>query len=463
MPYGEKQFCLLVLAAGKGTRMKSKTAKVLQTVLEEPLLYYPLSAARSAGINEMAVVVGFSGEEVESWLSVNAQDVSVLWQKEQLGTGHAVLLAKEWWRNFENVMVLAGDTPLITSDTLAYFADYHIKNKNKCTVLSFEPEDPTGYGRVIRDAHGVRIVEHKDANAHELMCCEVNSGMYIFDTSALFNVIDRITCDNAQKEYYLPDALALIQKDGGEVDAVRADNSLEFLGVNDPLQLAESARLMRDRILERWMTLGVRCADPASTWIGPKAVLNEDIFIEPNVQMWGNTAVGRGCRIGSFTVLNNAVLGNDVTIVGSVRINNSAVGDGASVGPFVLIRDAAELMSDVHVGRFVEIKKSIIMEGAKVPHLSYIGDAKIGKKTNIGAGTITCNYDGKNKNSTVIGENCFIGSDTMLVAPVSVGDNAVTAAGSVVTRDVPEGALAIARSKQQIIENWRLRSIKGGK
>ena len=461
----DKQFCLLVLAAGKGTRMRSKTPKVLQTILEEPLLYYPLSASIDAGITNISVMVGFEGEKVQSWLDGSFPSVKVLWQREQLGTGHAAKLAMSWWREYQNVMVLAGDTPLITAQTLKFFAEHHLDSGNKCTLLSFDLPDPTGYGRVIRDGASVRIVEHKDANDMELMSHEVNSGMYIFDTKALLSVIDKISCDNAQHEYYLPDAFSLIAANNEKVSAVKIENSNEFLGVNDPVQLADASVIMRNRILNSWMLRGVRCMDPCSTWIGPRVTIGEDTMLEPNVQMWGSTRVGGDCRVGSFTVLNNAVLADSVTIAGYVRVNNSTVGAGSSVGPFVFMRENVVLMDDVHVGRFVKIKKSTVDSGSKVPHLSYIGDASIGKKTNVGAGTITCNYDGKDKHKTIIGDNCFIGSDTMLVAPVTLGDNAMTAAGSTITNDIPDGGLGVGRARQVIIDNWHARrnKIKGGK
>ena len=457
MPDKKKPFCALVLAAGKGTRMHSRTPKVLQSMLEEPLLYYPLSAVKEAGFDDIAVMVGFCGERVEEWLTGEFPDAKVIWQREQLGTGHAAKLAQPWWNDFEDVLIIPGDTPLITADTLKLFMEGHRASGGKCSCLSFEPDDPTGYGRVIRSGGSVRIVEHKDASAEERECREVNSGMYVFNTEALSSVIDKITCGNAQKEYYLPDALALIEKEGGGTDAVKAERPSEFLGVNDPIQLAEAASVLRGRILGKWMKRGVRVMDPATTWIGPKVEMGEDITIYPSVQLWGSTSVGCGASIGSFTSLLNTVVKDNAEIVGSVRIKNSTVGEGASVGPFVFIREGAVLESGVKVGRFVEIKKSHVCDGAKVPHLSYIGDAEIGENTNIGAGTITCNYDGVHKNPTKIGRGCFIGSDTMLVAPVNIGDDAMTAAGSVITKDIPDGALGIGRARQTNIDGWRSR------
>lgn len=465
MQHERKEFCLLILAAGKGTRMKSKKPKVLHRILEEPLLYYPLSESVNAGFNDISVMVGFSGEEVENWLKTEFPEVNVMWQKEQLGTGHAVKLAQDWWNDFDNVMILPGDTPLIKAQTLVKFMEMHMQRKNSCSFLSFDLSDPTGYGRVIRDGLSVRIVEHKDATPDEQKCREVNSGMYIFRTDALSAVIDDLRSNNSQNEYYLPDAVALIEKNGGRTDAVKASDPSEFQGINDPRQLAAASEVMKSRIIEEWLDRGVRFSDTGSAWIGPKVSIGEDTEICPGVQLLGETSVGSACRIGSFTVLEDSEIGDNVEITGSVRIRKSMVGDGSTVGPYVFIRDGAVLFENVHVGRFVEIKKSTVRKGAKVPHLSYVGDADIGEGTNIGAGTITCNYDGEKKNFTKIGNNCFVGSDTMLVAPVTLGDDVVTAAGSVITHDIPDGALGVARAKQVNIEGWssRRKMHKGGK
>lgn len=463
----EKTFCVLILAAGKGTRMHSGTPKVLHTILEEPILYYPLTAASGTGIPNVGVVVGFGGELVESWLADEFPGAEVIWQEEQLGTGHAAKLAQRWWQDYDNVMIIPGDTPLITAKTLQELAEQHVKNQNMCSVLSFDIENPAGYGRIIRENGAVRIVEHKDATPEEASCREVNSGMYVFDTKALSSVIDDLSSDNKQKEYYLPDALRLISGAGGRVSAIQCGGSDEFLGVNDPKQLAEATAIMRVRILEELMSeKGVKCMDPASAWVGPKAVVGCDVTLEPNVQIWGRSVIGAHSRIGSFSVLRGAELGENVTLAGSVRINDSKINAGASVGPFVLIRENAFIDENSRIGRFVEIKNSHVGKGSKIPHLSYIGDAEIGTDTNIGAGTITCNYDGEKKSRTIIGDSCFVGSDTMLVAPVKLGDNSTTGAGSVITSDVPEGALGIGRARQRNIENWKARGSgekEGGK
>lgn len=457
----EKLFGVLLLAAGKGTRMRSKTPKVLHLLLQEPILYYPLKAALDAGFSASAVVVGYAGEAVEGWVKENFPDTAIIWQKEQRGTGHAAKLAQEWWSACENVLVLAGDAPLVTPETLRFFAERHEGHNNDCSFLSFELEDPTGYGRVIRENNSVRVVEHKDATETERKIHEVNSGMYIFRTDALAAVIDQLTCSNAQGEYYLPDALSLIAVRGGRVEAVHAENSEEFLGINDQIQLAHASRLMRDRILFSLMReRGVRCMDPSSVWIGPKVKIGADVTIHPSVQLWGETIVEDGVFIGSFTVLRNAVVRANANIKGSVCLNDSTIGPRASAGPFAFMREHGELLENAHMGRFVEIKKSVVGKDSKVPHLSYIGDAEIGENTNIGAGTITCNYDGEKKNRTKIGRDCLIGSDTMFVAPVEVGDEVSTAAGSVITNHIPDGALGVGRARQTNIEGWSRRRRK---
>ena len=450
----EKPFGALILAAGKGTRMRSRTPKVLHLMLEEPVLYYPLSAVKDAGFDETAVIVGFGGEAVEDWVSENFPDVRVIWQREQKGTGHAAMLAQSWWENFENVIVLAGDAPLIRPETLKFFAERHLAEKNACSFLSFELLDPTGYGRVIREGGQVRVVEHKDASAEQRLVKEVNSGIYIFNTKALASVINSLSCQNAQGEYYLPDALSLIEAEGGRVEAIMTAEPEEFRGINDQLQLSEAARLMRDRIVTAFMKEGLQCMDPQSVWIGPKVKIGHDVVLHPSVQLWGETEIDDGVFIGSFTVLRDTVVLHDANLKGSVRLNDSKIGPFASAGPFSFMREHGELLENAHMGRFVEIKKSVIGKDAKVPHLSYIGDAHIGTGTNIGAGTITCNYDGHKKNPTNIGEHCYIGSDTMFVAPVTVGDDVSTAAGSVITTDIPDGALGVGRARQRNIEGW---------
>ncbi len=448
---------VLILAAGKGTRMKSNLPKVLQPVLEEPLLFYPLQAALAAGLENRAVVIGHGGDAVQTYISAMSPEVRVIWQHDQLGTGHAVQISKEWWNSFSDILVIPGDAPLLKSEILIDLVKAHIDSPASCTFASFITETPAGYGRVVRDSNALSIVEEKDASEEQKKIREVNSGIYIFRTPDLLSNIDSLANDNVQGEYYLPDVVGLMYEQGKSVEALCFDNGTDFQGVNNPLQLAEATSILKQRILNHWMSQGVKCADPSSVFIGPRVRLEGDIWLDPFVQLYGNTEIGDGTHIGSHSLVRNTVIGKSVDIINFVSIIASEIEDHATIGPFSFIRDNAHIGEGAFVGKFVEIKKSSIGSGSKVPHLSYIGDATIGNHVNIGAGTITCNYDGVAKNPTHIGDRCFVGSDTMLVAPVSLGDDSFTAAGSVITDDVPEGALAIARARQKNIEGWVLR------
>ena len=445
----------LVLAAGKGTRMKSNLPKVLHPLLEEPVLYYPLKALQDAGITNVAVVIGHGGEDLEDYLSKEWPDVKVVWQHEQLGTGHAVQVAEVWWHQFDHLLVLSGDVPLVRPETLRTLLDKHWEASPECTFLSVLLDDPTGYGRVVRLADGgVRIVEDKDTVSDEKYIREINAGVYVFKCASLEKVIPSIRQNNQQQEFYLTDAIHLIAEQVGMVDLTLCEDQGELRGINTPYELADAAALMRDRIVKNWMGCGVKCMDPLTTWIGPRVQFEEGAWLAPDVQIWGRSRIGIDSRIGTHTQLCDVDFQGAVTIHGPSVISNCTVMDGAEIGPFAFLRDGAVVDKKAKVGRFVEIKKSHIGQGSKVPHLSYIGDAEIGKNTNIGAGTITCNYDGVNKNKTVIGDGCFVGSDTMLVAPVTLGDAASTAAGSTITQDIPTGALGIAREHQRNVEGW---------
>lgn len=455
----------LVLAAGKGTRMKSNLPKVLHPLLEEPVLYYPLKALQDAGIANVAVVVGHGGEELEAYLCEEWPDVKVVWQREQLGTGHAVQVAEEWWCQFDHLLVLSGDVPLVRPETLRTLLDKHWEASPECTFLSVLLDDPTGYGRVVRLADGgVRIIEDKDAMSEEREIREINAGVYVFKCASLQKVIPNICRNNHQKEFYLTDAIHLIAEHVGIVDLSLCEDQGELRGINTPYELADATALMRDRIVEGWMGRGVKCMDPLTTWIGPKVLFDGSAWLAPDVQIWGRSRIGDDSCIGTHTQLRDVDFQGAVIINGPCVISNCMVMDGAEIGPFAFLRDGTVIDKNVKVGRFVEIKKSHVGSGSKVPHLSYIGDTEIGEGTNIGAGTITCNYDGVNKNKTVIGDDCFIGSDTMLVAPVTVGDGASTGAGSTITQDIPAGALGIARDRQRNIEGWNeLKKTRRGK
>ncbi|MCX7828936.1 MAG: bifunctional UDP-N-acetylglucosamine diphosphorylase/glucosamine-1-phosphate N-acetyltransferase GlmU [Thermanaerothrix sp.] len=448
----------LVLAAGKGTRLKSSTPKALFPILGEPLVYYPLRAMEECGLSPMGVVVGHEGEAVASRIRDLGFDVSVSFQSPMLGTAHAVLCARDWWRGLKHLLVLPVDAPMLSGDTLKNLVDAHLSQGNLCTLLAFEAENPFGYGRVICSGGSVRIVEEKDASPEERVVRLCNGGVYVFDVGALGGVLDRLDNRNAQGEYYLPDAVSLLSS-MGSIGVLSVDED-ELRGINDPLQYAQLAELLRLRILTRWLSSGLKCLDLNSVWIGPRVEIGHDVWVEQGVTVIGKSRIGDSCHIGAMSWLNHVEMGRGCRVWGNVRMESAKLGDDVQVGPFAFLRDGVIMEDGSLAGRFVEIKKSRVGEGSKVPHLSYVGDASIGRGTNIGAGTITCNYDGVSKNPTVIGDGCFIGSDTMLVAPVSVGDGATTAAGSVITQDVPAGSLAVARAKQRNVEGWSRRRQK---
>jgi bifunctional UDP-N-acetylglucosamine pyrophosphorylase/glucosamine-1-phosphate N-acetyltransferase len=414
---------VLILAAGKGTRMHSEKPKVLQPLLEEPVVYYPIKAVMDAGLQNIAVLVGHMGEMVESYIREEWPGVDVVWQREQLGTGHALMVAKDWWSRFDNVMVLYGDVPLVRPETLSGLVAKHFKQGPQCTFLSAIVDDPTGYGRVVRLADGgVRIVEDKDALEDELEINEINAGVYLFSCKALSVAINQVERKNALGEYYLPDTIHMIGETEGDVNVIICDDYKELIGINTPLDLAETSHELNRRMMKVRMIKGLKCVDPCSTWIGPRVEFEEDVFLEPGVQIWGKSYLSNGSRVGAYSTLRNVRLGGLSVITGPSVICDSEIGDRAAVGPFVVLRGDVVLGDDVKIGRFVEIKNSVAGGGVKVPHLSYVGDAEIGAGTNIGAGTVTCNYDGHSKHITKIGAGCFIGSDTMLIAPVTVGD-----------------------------------------
>ncbi|MDR3331432.1 MAG: bifunctional UDP-N-acetylglucosamine diphosphorylase/glucosamine-1-phosphate N-acetyltransferase GlmU [Synergistaceae bacterium] len=446
---------VLILAAGKGTRMHSEKPKVLQALLEEPLVYYPIKAARDAGLSDVAVLVGHRGDMVESYLKDEWENVDVVWQSEQLGTGHAVMVAMDWWSKFDNLLVLNGDVPLVRPETLSGLVDKHFNLRPQCSFLSTITDDPTGYGRVVRLADGgVRIVEDKDALDDEIKINEINAGVYLFSCEALSVVISQVGRKNALGEYYLPDTIHMICETEGDVNVIICEDDRELMGVNTPLDLAETARELNRRLMRGHMMKGLKCLDPSTTWIGPRVEFDEDVSLEPGVQIWGRSSFSNESSVGAYSTLRNVRLGERSVVHAHSVISDADIGADAAIGPFACLRGEVLMGNGAKIGRFVELKNSVVAEGAKVPHLSYIGDAEIGSGTNIGAGTITCNYDGRDKHRTKIGSDCFVGSDTMFVAPVSMGDNASTAAGSVITRDVPNGALAIARSRQSSIDGW---------
>ncbi|NLL36952.1 MAG: bifunctional UDP-N-acetylglucosamine diphosphorylase/glucosamine-1-phosphate N-acetyltransferase GlmU [Fretibacterium sp.] len=443
------------MAAGKGTRMKSALPKVLHPILDRPMLGCLLQSVLSLEGAEVAVLVGSGGEEVCAYLEC-FPTVHPIWQREQLGTAHAVKSAQSWWEEFENLLVLNGDLPLLQASTLTHFLNEHLKSNSVCSLLSFQTETPGSYGRVVRRQESVSIVEYKDATEEERRIKEVNAGCYAFSVSSLTRVIDKVRNDNAQGEYYLPDVVALLGGSGGCIQATLAPEC-EMLGINTQAELAEAAARLRERIVLGWMERGVRMMDPASVWIGLDVSLEQDVTLMPDVQLWGRTEVGVGSSIGSGCILRNAVLGKNVRLSAYVVVEDSVLDDEAKAGPFAYIREHSHLEREALAGKFVELKKTHVGRSSKVPHLTYMGDATLGEDVNIGAGSVTCNFDGREKHATKIGDRCFVGSDTMMVAPVVLGDDSVTAAGSVITQDVPPGALGVGRARQRNIEGWSLR------
>lgn len=443
----------VVLAAGKGTRMKSNLPKVLHKVCGQPMIVQVLDALNQIGVEKIVTVVGFSGDQVERAISGQTE---IVYQQQQLGTAHALLQAQNKLSDFPgHILVVCGDTPLIKPETLASLAQFHVARGAVATVLTARLNDPTGYGRVIRDETGriARIVEQKDASPDDLAVDEINSGIYCLAVPGLFKNLAGLTPENAQGEYYLTDIIETYVGRGLPVEARLVEDPAEIQGINDRKQLAGAEAVLRQRVLEELMLSGVTVMDPHSTFIDRSVEVGKDTIIYPFTIIEGKTVIGEECIIGPGSHLTDVKIGDKVSIQNSV-LQESDIGDGSLIGPFAYIRPGCQLGRGVKVGDFVELKKTVIGDGSKVPHLSYVGDAQVGEKVNIGAGTITCNYDGKNKWQTRIGNNAFIGSNTNLVAPVEVGEGAVTGAGSTITKDVPAGALGVARGLQKVIPNW---------
>lgn len=450
----------VVLAAGKGTRMRSDQAKVAHRVGGQSIIEHVLDAVAWAGIEQAVVVVGHQKEEVQALLA-NRPGLAFAEQKEQLGTAHALLMAREYLPAGGQIMVLAGDTPLLRSEVLQQMCDYHLGSGAAATVLSTQFADPYGYGRIIRDARGAfeRIVEHKDASEAERAVCEINSGIYCFDADRVWEALRQVGKDNAQGEYYLPDVLAVMRRSGLQVGIFLTDACEDIQGINDRVQLAAAEKILRQRKNTALMESGVTIMDPDSTFIDLPVAIGPDTVIYPFTIIEGATQIGVACEIGPYVRINDAIIGSRVKIENS-RVIEACIGDECDIGPYAYLRPGADLGRKVKVGNSSEIKKSVIGDGSKVPHLSYVGDARIGRGVNIGAGTITCNYDGINKFETIIEDDVFIGSNTNLIAPVRIGARATTGAGSTISRDVPAGALGVERAPQKNLENWAERKRK---
>ena len=442
----------IILAAGKGTRMKSKLPKVLHKVGGKPMLQHVIDAAKSAGSTREVVVIGDGAELVKQTFS----DLEFVLQAEQLGTGHAVLCAKEKFaESTGNVMILCGDTPLFTGELLKNLADAHEKFNAAATVLTAIMPDPKGYGRIIR-ADGVdfeKIVEDKDATFEQKKIREVNAGIYCFNVKRLFAALEKVTNDNAQGEYYLPDVLEILRADGGKICAVIAEDYRETLGINSRIQLAEGDKVLRQRKNAELMLKGVTIIDPATTYIDFDVEVGQDTIIYPNTYLEGKTKIGSDCVIGPNVRFTDMTVGDNVQAQ-FAYCHEAEIDDDVILGPYVHIRPNSKISNKVKIGNFVEVKNSNIGEGSKLPHLQYIGDCDMGAGCNIGCGAITVNYDGKKKFRTTIGDNVFVGCNSNLVAPVTLEDNAYIGAGSTITKTVPENNLAIARSRQTNYENW---------
>ena len=441
---------VLIMAAGLGTRMRSARAKVLHQLGGRPLITHVCRAARELGPRHIYVVVGHQAEDVAAAVRAEFGDdnISFVTQAEQRGTGDAVMAARNALAQAEStVLVLSGDVPLVRSETLTMLVkQHHAANEGGCTLLSVRLENPTGYGRVIRDRDGqfVRIVEQKDASADELQVREINAGLYCFQAQTLFAALERVQPVNEQGEYYLTDVPELLSREGKPVGVYLHPDAREVSGINTRAELAEFENMLRRGAIRKLMLEGgVTFIDPSHVYVSADAQVGRDTVIYPGVSLEGNSEIGEGCEIRSGSRITNSRIGHRVTIKDHCVIVDSEVADDCAVGPFAHLRMNTKMETGAVVGNFVEVKKSRIGRGTKSMHLTYLGDATIGENTNIGAGTVTCNYDGKAKHPTTIGDNVRIGSDTMLIAPVTVGDNSVTGAGSVVTEDVPPDTLVV--------------------
>lgn len=444
--------CALVLAAGQGKRIKSDLPKVLHKVCGKEMVKHVIDSIRKSGIDDVNVIIGKGAELVKERTS--DRNVSYSLQEEQLGTGHAVKCAEDFLTGKKGVVaVFTGDTPLIRQSTIENLIEEHINNKNAATILTAMVDDPTGYGRIVREGSQVlKIVEHKDCNPEELKIKEMNSGIYCFDIEMLVSALDKLNNNNEQGEYYLTDIIEILKSQNQNIGAVVTAFE-ETIGVNSRVQLAEAEEILKNRINLMHMENGVTLIDPKTTYIGIDVEIEKDTIIYPNNILEGNTKIGNNCILYQNSRIVDSVIGNEVDIQSSV-ILNSNIGDNTTVGPFAYIRPETTIGKHARIGDFVEIKKSTIGDGTKVSHLTYIGDAEVGSECNFGCGTVVVNYDGKVKHKTVIGDHSFIGCNTNLVSPVKVEDNTYIAAGSTITSEVKEGELAIARAKQRNISGW---------
>ena len=453
-------FAIAILAAGKGTRLKSRHPNVLHEIGGKPLLAHVVAAAiQVVPPQNVFAIIGHEAEKVQAALEHTA--IGFVLQAEQRGTGHAMLQAREALQGFQHVLVLSGDVPLIAPETIARVRDFHAEHDAAMTILTAEPPDPTGYGRVFRRvAKGKetdeveRIVEQKALRGEEAQRREINSGIYAFATEPLYSHIGKLGTENAHHEYYLTDIAELLRKAGEKVVALRADDPGEVLGVNTRMELAQLDAQLRAKKARQLMRAGITIFRPETCDIDADVEIGSDTVIEPFVQLIGETKIGADCRIRSFSVITNCQLGDKVLIQPGCILEDSIVRNGAQLGPYTHLRPGCDIGEQVHMGNFVEAKKTRLGKGSKANHLTYLGDSEVGASVNVGAGTITCNYDGASKYKTVIEDGAFIGSDATLVAPVRIGRGAYVGAASCITGDVPDDALALARGRQVVKEGW---------
>ena len=445
----------IILAAGQGTRMKSKLPKVLHKVLGKPMVQWVIDCLTAAGVTDKITVLGHGAEQVAT---VVGEQTSIVYQTEQLGTGHAVMQGvKALGAENDCVIVICGDTPLLQADTIESLLAKHNAEKNMVTVLTAQASDPTGYGRIVRNGAQIEaIVEQKDATEEEKTITEINTGTYCFNQQFLLQYLPTLTTNNAQKEYYLTDLIKIANQNQFPVGGYQLDDFSESLGVNNRVQLAQAEQVLRQRKCNEVMLAGVTLIDPASTYIGADVVIGNDTIIYPNVVLEGATVIGSDNIIGMNCRFVDSIIGDNNDIQ-STTIVESTVGNECKIGPMAYLRPGTVLADQVKIGDFVEVKKSKIGTGTKIPHLSYVGDAVVGSSVNIGCGTITCNYDGVNKYQTTIKDNAFIGSNTNLVAPVVVEEKAFIGAGSTITKDVPADTLAVVRGELRLKDDWSKR------
>ena len=443
----------MILAAGEGTRMKSKKPKVLHEIGNKPMLEYVISSAKKVGAEEVCVVVGYESEKVKE--AICDETVSFAFQPKQLGTGHAVMQAVDFIDENKDIIILYGDTPLVTAQTLEKLVQFHRAEKNGVSIISAIIEDPTGYGHIIRAADGsfIKNIEHKDASETEKKIKEFNTGIYCFQGKKLKEALQKLTNHNAQGEYYLPDTLEIIAKSGSKVNAMVAEDVSEFSGINSREQLAQVQAIMKNRINRKHMENGVTMIDPMQTYIDEDVEIGCDTIIYPGCVLEGKTKIGEDCVIGPNAKMTNMIIHDGVKFQSSTGMD-SEVGAKTTVGPYAYIRPNSKIGENVKVGDFVEIKNSVIGNNTKISHLTYVGDSDVGERINFGCGTVTVNYDGKKKYRTVIEDDVFIGCNANLVAPVTIKKNSYIGAGSTITKEVPSEALGIARARQENIKDW---------